>query len=82
MNETGCADNHEWDAVSRAKMPEVIERGEIMYEKTGNILRMAKESNTAAIAFICMDYVMAGDEHSGHRNAVSGACNHSAYHWI
>lgn len=40
-------------------MPEVIERGEIMYEKTGNILRMAKESNTAAIAFICMDYVMA-----------------------
>lgn len=30
-----------------------------MYEKVGNILAMAKESNTAAIAFICMDYVMA-----------------------
>lgn len=30
-----------------------------MYEKVGNILTMAKESNTAAIAFICMDYVMA-----------------------
>lgn len=30
-----------------------------MYEKTGNIIRMARESNTSAIAFICMDYVMA-----------------------
>ncbi len=30
-----------------------------MYEKVGNILKMAHESNTAAIAFICMDYVMA-----------------------
>ena len=30
-----------------------------MYEKVGNILKMAQESNTAAIAFICMDYVMA-----------------------
>ena len=30
-----------------------------MYEKLGNILKMAQESNTAAIAFICMDYVMA-----------------------
>ena len=30
-----------------------------MYEKVGNILKTAKESNTAAIAFICMDYVMA-----------------------
>ncbi len=29
-----------------------------MYEKVGNILKTAKESNTAAIAFICMDYVM------------------------
>ena len=30
-----------------------------MYEKTQNILKIAKESNTSAIAFICMDYVMA-----------------------
>ena len=30
-----------------------------MYEKVGNLLKTAKESNTAAIAFICMDYVMA-----------------------
>jgi len=30
-----------------------------MYEKVSNILKIADESNTAAIAFICMDYVMA-----------------------
>lgn len=30
-----------------------------MYEKVGNILKMAEESNTAVISFICMDYVMA-----------------------
>ena len=30
-----------------------------MYEKTGNIIKLARESNTAAIAFICQDYVMA-----------------------
>lgn len=30
-----------------------------MYEKIKNILKMGQESNTAAIAFICMDYVMA-----------------------
>ncbi|MEA4965541.1 MAG: class II fructose-bisphosphate aldolase [Oscillospiraceae bacterium] len=30
-----------------------------MYEKVGNILKMAKEHNTAVISFICMDYVMA-----------------------
>lgn len=30
-----------------------------MYEKTGNIIQLARESNTAAIAFICQDYVMA-----------------------
>ncbi|MGF6989731.1 fructose-bisphosphate aldolase class II [Lachnospiraceae bacterium PM6-15] len=30
-----------------------------MYEKTQNILKMAKESNTSVISFICMDYVMA-----------------------
>ena len=30
-----------------------------MYEKTENILKMAKESNTSVIAFICMDYIMA-----------------------
>jgi ketose-bisphosphate aldolase len=30
-----------------------------MYEKVGNILKLAKESNTSAIAFICMDYAMA-----------------------
>lgn len=30
-----------------------------MYEKVENILRMGRESNTSAIAFICMDYVMA-----------------------
>ena len=30
-----------------------------MYEKVGNILKLAKQSNTAAIGFICMDYVMA-----------------------
>ena len=30
-----------------------------MYEKTGNIIKLARESNTSVIAFICMDYVMA-----------------------
>lgn len=30
-----------------------------MYEKVGNILKMAQESNTAVISFICQDYVMA-----------------------
>lgn len=30
-----------------------------MYEKVENILKMGQESNTSAIAFICMDYVMA-----------------------
>lgn len=30
-----------------------------MYEKTQSILRIAKESNTSVIGFICMDYVMA-----------------------
>ncbi|MBQ9015217.1 MAG: class II fructose-bisphosphate aldolase [Firmicutes bacterium] len=30
-----------------------------MYEKTGNIIKLARENNTSAIAFICMDYVMA-----------------------
>lgn len=30
-----------------------------MYEKVENILKLAQESNTASIAFICMDYVMA-----------------------
>lgn len=30
-----------------------------MYEKTENILKMAKESNTSVISFICMDYTMA-----------------------
>lgn len=30
-----------------------------MYERVKNILKMGQESNTAAIAFICMDYVMA-----------------------
>ncbi len=30
-----------------------------MYEKVENILEMATEGNTAAIAFICMDHVMA-----------------------
>lgn len=30
-----------------------------MYEKTQNILKMAKESKTAAMAFICIDYTMA-----------------------
>ena len=30
-----------------------------MYEKTQNILKIAKESNTSVISFICMDYVMA-----------------------
>ena len=29
-----------------------------MYEKVENILQMAEEKNTAAIAFICMDHVM------------------------
>lgn len=29
-----------------------------MYEKVENILNMAEESNTSAIAFICMDHVM------------------------
>lgn len=30
-----------------------------MYEKTQNLLKMAKESNTTVISFICQDYVMA-----------------------
>lgn len=30
-----------------------------MYEKVENILKLAQERNTASIAFICMDYVMA-----------------------
>jgi len=30
-----------------------------MYEKTQNLLKIARECNTAVIAFICMDYVMA-----------------------
>lgn len=30
-----------------------------MYEKVGNILKMAEESNTSVIAFICMDHIMA-----------------------
>ena len=30
-----------------------------MYEKTGNIVKLARERNTAAIGFICQDYVMA-----------------------
>ena len=30
-----------------------------MYEKTKNLLKLAKERNTAVIAFICMDYIMA-----------------------
>ncbi|MGB8453653.1 MAG: class II fructose-bisphosphate aldolase [Anaerocolumna sp.] len=30
-----------------------------MYEKTENILKMAKESNTSVISFVCMDYIMA-----------------------
>ena len=30
-----------------------------MYEKVGNILKLAEQSNTSAIAFICMDYIMA-----------------------
>ena len=30
-----------------------------MYEKTENIIKLARECNTSAIAFICMDYVMA-----------------------
>lgn len=30
-----------------------------MYEKTQNLLKIARECNTAIIAFICMDYVMA-----------------------
>ncbi len=30
-----------------------------MYEKTGNIIQLARECNTSAIAFICQDYVMA-----------------------
>lgn len=30
-----------------------------MYEKVGNIVKMAQQSNTAAIAFICMDHIMA-----------------------
>jgi fructose-bisphosphate aldolase, class II len=30
-----------------------------MYEKVNNILKMAEGSNTAVIAFICMDYTMA-----------------------
>ena len=30
-----------------------------MYERVENILKMAEEKNTAAIAFICMDFIMA-----------------------
>ena len=30
-----------------------------MYEKTGNIVKLAQEKNTAAIGFICQDYIMA-----------------------
>lgn len=30
-----------------------------MYEKTKNLLNLARERNTAVIAFICMDYIMA-----------------------
>ena len=30
-----------------------------MYEKTGKIVELAKENNTAVIGFICQDYVMA-----------------------
>lgn len=30
-----------------------------MYEKVSNILKMAEDSNTAVIAFVCMDYTMA-----------------------
>lgn len=30
-----------------------------MYKKTNEILKLADESNTAAIAFICMDFIMA-----------------------
>lgn len=30
-----------------------------MYERVENILKMAEESNTSAIAFICMDDTMA-----------------------
>ncbi len=30
-----------------------------MFERVENILKMAEEKNTAAIAFICMDYIMA-----------------------
>ena len=30
-----------------------------MYEKTGNIVKLARDKNTAAIGFICQDYVMA-----------------------
>lgn len=30
-----------------------------MYEKAANILKMAQESNTAVISFICQDYIMA-----------------------
>jgi len=30
-----------------------------VYEKTENILKLAKESNTAVIAFVCIDYTMA-----------------------
>lgn len=30
-----------------------------MYEKTQNIIKLARECNTSAIAFICQDYVMA-----------------------
>ena len=33
--------------------------GLAMYEKVENILQMAEEKNTATIAFICMDHVMA-----------------------
>jgi len=30
-----------------------------MYEKVGNIVEMARKSNTAVISFICQDYIMA-----------------------
>lgn len=36
-----------------------VERKLCMYEKVENLYQLAKKSNTAVIAFICMDYVMA-----------------------
>ena len=37
----------------------IIESVFKMYKKTNNLLKIARECNTAVIAFICMDYVMA-----------------------